>query len=44
MADKDDEAIETTVLTLVLVILIEDDIPCTTLGELVEARNNAALH
>ena len=44
MADKDDEAVETTVPTLVLVILVEDDIPCTTLGELLEARNNAALH
>ena len=44
MADKDHEAVETTVPTLVLVILVEDDIPCTTLGELLEARNNVSLH
>ena len=46
MVDKDDEAVKTTVPTLVLVIilLVEYDIPGTTLGKLLEARNNAALH
>ena len=44
VADKDDEAVETTVPTPVLVILVEYDKPCTTLGELLEAINNIALH
>lgn len=43
-ADKDDEAVETIVPTLVLVTLVEEDIPGATLDELLEARNNAAVH
>ena len=43
MTDKDD-AVETTVPTPVLVILVENEFPGTTLGEPLDTTSNADLH
>ena len=38
VTDKDDEAVEATVPTPVVAILLEEDIPGTALGEPLEAK------